>query len=236
MPRVWAIARAVPGWSPVTITTRIPAARHSATAAAASGRTGSMNPASPSRTSGGSSSHHPPGSAPSATAMTRNPPSESDAKACSTRRRSRGTGPPGVAIAVQAGRSRSSAPLIDDPPLAVRLDHGSGVPPFGLVRDAVGQAHSRLDRRGVEPELVPEGEKPDVDRVAVVPPPALDPLEAGLVREDPGGPDAGPGGRAPRRGAGGPGRPRPSPRPRTRSRSRGGASPRGARPSRGSAR
>ena len=71
IPRVRAIASAVPGWSPVTITTRIPAAWHSATASAASGRTGSMNAARPSRVSGGSSSHQTPGSSPSATASTR---------------------------------------------------------------------------------------------------------------------------------------------------------------------
>ena len=47
MPRSPAIRMAVRGWSPVIISTRTPAAPASATAAAASGRGGSMMPTSP---------------------------------------------------------------------------------------------------------------------------------------------------------------------------------------------
>ena len=51
MPRRRAIAAAVAGWSPVIITGVIPAARHSATAAGASGRGGSIMPTTPSSVS-----------------------------------------------------------------------------------------------------------------------------------------------------------------------------------------
>ncbi len=51
MPSLLAIARAVPGWSPVIITGRMPAAMHTATASFASSRGGSIMPIRPSRVS-----------------------------------------------------------------------------------------------------------------------------------------------------------------------------------------
>ena len=114
---IWrAIATAVRGWSPVTITTRMPALRQRATASATSSRGGSSRATSPASTRPASSASwgSPSATGRQATASTRRPRSPSSASASSRRRRpasSSGTTPSRSALRSQSGSSDSSAPL-----------------------------------------------------------------------------------------------------------------------------
>ena len=108
-----AIASAVTGWSPVIITTRMPAVSQVRIAAVASGRGGSSMPTSPRNVSPDSASAK---QAPflSAIASVRRPSLESAVNASRTSARpasSRGTTPSAPRIVVHAARITSGAPL-----------------------------------------------------------------------------------------------------------------------------
>ena len=111
-----AIALAVAAWSPVTIFTAIPAARHSATAVRASARGGSISPTSPisvspRSTSSGASAPASDGNSRRASASTRWPSLASAWTCRSQQPRSSGVGPSPVATAAHISSTRSGAPL-----------------------------------------------------------------------------------------------------------------------------
>ena len=111
------IATAVPAWSPVIILTRMPASRHCAIAATASGRGGSTMPTSPhsSRppaTSSASSVVVPSSARRRAAARTRRPCPPSSSIRRSHRARSSGSDvPDGEVCVAQRSSTRSGAPL-----------------------------------------------------------------------------------------------------------------------------
>ena len=119
MPTRRAIASAVRGWSPVIITGRMPAVRHSSTASAASGRGGSIMPTMPISTSPVSARSEVSGSGTSsqtrtAKASVRRPSAAMRPETSSTWARSSGTVPDPFDTCAQRSVSTSIAPFVND--------------------------------------------------------------------------------------------------------------------------